>query len=185
MIGVERIQDWRGQRVIDPDGEELGKLDDVFFDTVSGMPMLIAVKSGLLGRKSTLVPVNDATVGPDYVRVTHRKEMVDRAGAIGGETAPDAERLGELGTAYGLKFSDRVQLESATERETNQAEAEAAQARAARLETEAQQKHSAHEDARARAQSAGTDAGQAEREAEQAGRAAQEAREQADRYGPA
>lgn len=184
MIGVEHIEDWRGKPVIDPDGEQLGKLEDVFFDSVSGTPLLVSVKSGLLGRKSTLVPVNDATVGPDYVRVTHTKAMVDGAAGIGDESVPDTEQLGALGTAYGLKFSDRVALESATERETNRAAAEEARARAEQLEAEAAQKQTAREAAHDRAQTAGDDAGRAEREAQEAQRAAEDARQQAERYGP-
>jgi hypothetical protein len=185
MIGVEHIEDWRGQTVIDPDGEQLGKLDDVFFDSVSGTPLLIAVKSGLLGRTSTLVPINDATVGPDYVRVTHGKEAVQRAAGIGGEAAPDDAQLGELGTVYGLKFSDRVRLESATERETNHAEAQAARDRAEQLEAEAQEKQAARDAAHERAHTAGDDAGRAEREADEAREAAEAARRQADGYGGA
>lgn len=181
VIGVERIEAWRGQQVIDPDGEQLGKLDEVFFDAASGTPLLIAVKSGLLGRKSALVPVNDATVGPDYVRVTHRKEAVDEAGGIGGEGAPDAEQLGALGSVYGLKFSDLVRLESATERETKRAEAEAARARAEQLEAEAERKLAEREAAHEQAEAAGDSAGLAEREADDARQAAVEAREDADR----
>jgi len=185
VIGVEHIEAWRGQPVIDPDGEQLGKLDEVFFDAASGTPLLISVKSGLLGRKSTLVPVVDATVGPDYVRVTHRQEAVDRAAGIGGDAAPDADQLGALGSAYGLKFSDRVRLESATQREANRAEAEAARARAEQLEADAARKLAAREAAQEQATAAGDSAGRAEREADEARQAAAEAREHADRYGPA
>ena len=185
VIGVEHIEAWRGQQVIDPDGQQLGKLDEVFFDTASGTPLMIAVKSGLLGRKSTLVPIDDATVGPDYIRVAHRQEVVERAAGIGGESAPDADQLSALGSAYGLKFSDRVQLESATAREAKRAEAEAARARAEDLEADADRKLAAKEAAQEQAATAGDSAGQAEREAEDARRAAADARKQADRYGPA
>jgi len=185
VIGVEHIEDWRGQAVIDPDGEQLGKLDEVFFDAGSGTPLLIAVKSGLLGRKSTLVPVVDATVGPDYVRVTHRREAVDRAAGIGDEAPLEADQLGALGSVYGLKFADRVRLESATERDAQRAEAGAARARAEELEADAEHKRVAREAAQEQAAAAGDSAGRAEREADDARQAAADAREHADRYGPA
>jgi sporulation protein YlmC with PRC-barrel domain len=181
MIGVEHIEEWRGHQVLDAAGEQLGKLEDVLFDSGSGTPLLISVKSGLLGRRSALVPVDGATVGPNYIRVAHRKEEVDRVDAFDG--VPDAEQLGALGGVYGLEFSDRVRLESASQRETNRAEAEAARARADQLEAAAQRKLAAHEAAHERAQTAGDDAGRAEREAAEARQAALEAREQADRYG--
>ena len=185
MISVERIEDWRGQNVIDRSGEQLGKLEEVFFDSATGTPLVIAVKSGLLGRKSTLVPVDNASVGPDYVRVTHDKDAVDRAAGIGGEGAPDAADLGAVGAAYGLKFSDRVRLESATERDASRAQAEAARARAQELEAEAERKRVAHEAASERAETAGDDAGRAEREAQESRRAAEAARAEADRHSSA
>ncbi|HET8978064.1 MAG TPA: PRC-barrel domain-containing protein [Solirubrobacteraceae bacterium] len=182
MIGVDHIEDWRGQKVIDQAGEELGKLEEVFFDVGSGTPLLISVKSGLLGRRSTLVPVDEARVGPDYVRVAHPKEVVDRAGTRRGEEAPGDEELAATGSAYGLRFSERVRLESATELARMRAEAEAARAQAEQLEADAQEKIAAHEAARQRAESAGEDVSQAEREAEAARQAALEARQNAERY---
>jgi hypothetical protein len=183
VIGVDRIEAWRGQKVIDQADVDLGKLEEVFLDTGTGTPLLIAVKSGLLGRKSTLIPIDGATVGPDYVRVAHTKEVVSRAGDSRGEGAPGQEELAALGSAYGLRFSERVHLQSATEMERIRAEAEAARARADQLEGEAQQKIAAHEAARQQAESAGESVAQAEREAEEARQAALEARQHAERYG--
>ncbi|HWE08064.1 MAG TPA: PRC-barrel domain-containing protein [Solirubrobacteraceae bacterium] len=180
---MDRIEAWRGQRVIDPGDEDLGKLEDVFFDTGTGTPLLLSVKSGLLGRRSTLIPIEGATVGPDYVRVSHTKEMVSRAGDSRGDGPPRDEELAALGSAYGLRFADRVHLESATQIEQTRAEAEAARARADQLEGEAQQKIAAHEAAREQARSAGESVGQADREAAEARQAALEARQHAERYG--
>lgn len=183
MINVENIEAWRGQKVIDPDGEDLGKLDDVFLDVGSGTPLLISVKTGLLGRKSKLVPIDGAQVAPDHVRVAHTREVFDGAAEMRGETAPGTDELTAIGAAYGLRFSDKVRLQSATERDRLRAEAEAARARAEELEAQAREKLAAHEQARQRAEAVSADVGQAEREAEEARRAALEAREHADRYG--
>jgi hypothetical protein len=185
VISVESIEAWRGKRVVDPDDEELGKLEDVFFDTGSGTPLLVSVKSGLLGRKTKLVPIDDATVGPDHVRVAHRRETFEQAADMRGAESPGSEDLAAIGQTYGLRFSDRVSLESAQMRDAHRAEAQAARQRAEQLEAQAREKIAAHEAARAQARTAGADAGAAEREAEEARRAALEAREQADRYGTA
>jgi hypothetical protein len=32
MIPVENLGDWRGQEVVDPAGEKLGKLEEVYYD---------------------------------------------------------------------------------------------------------------------------------------------------------
>lgn len=180
MVHAEDIAAWRGQPVIDPDGEQIGKLEDVLFDAGSGTPLLLSVKSGLLGRRSTLIPVEGASVGPDWVRVTFAKQAVEQAGKT-DEPIPDAAGLAALGEAYGLRFSDQISLESTDRRDAQRAEAEAARARAENLEAEAEQKRARREAAAERAQAAGDDAGQADRDAEQAREAAARARAEADR----
>lgn len=179
---MEHIEAWRGQQVLDRAGEQLGKLDEVYFDAGSGTPVLIAVKSGLLGRHSTLVPIDGSTVARDYVRVAHDKAAVDRAGESPSEAPFGAEALRALGAAYGLKFADRLRLESADEMEARRAEAEAARARAAELASTARDKIAERDVASERAAGASEQAERAAREAEAARRAALEARDEAGRY---
>jgi PRC-barrel domain len=182
MINVEHIEGWRGQQVLDPAGQPLGKLEEVYFDKASGTPMLASVKSGLLGRHSKLVPIDGASVGRDYLRLVHDKATVDVAPEAAGETAPDPGTLDAVGAAYGLKFSERVELESSGEAETRRAEAEAARARADQLDQDARAKIEASDEAHERAHGASEAATQAEREAEEARQSALLARERAQRY---
>jgi hypothetical protein len=181
MIGAERIQAWRGQQVLDPAGEQLGKLEEVFLDSDSEEPILIAVKSGLLGRHTSLIPLDGASVGPDYLRVSHTKETVDQIPDRQDERAPDAGTLEQLGVLYGIRFADRLHLETASEIERRKAEAEAANARAQELETAAHEKAAEHEQARARVEGTQEEAERARAEAEAAQRAAERAREEAAR----
>ena len=79
MIGVENITDWLGQDVIDSVGEKLGKLEHVYFDGETDVPTFIAVKSGTFSKSLTLVPLAEASVGRDYVRVSRSKGEVKKA----------------------------------------------------------------------------------------------------------
>jgi sporulation protein YlmC with PRC-barrel domain len=79
MIPVENITDWRGQEVVDRKGEKLGKLEEVYFDGESDQPVFIAIKSGLMNKSITLVPLGGASVGRTYVRVDHAKGDVKKA----------------------------------------------------------------------------------------------------------
>lgn len=182
VINVEHIEGWRGQSVIDPDDQQLGKLEEIYLDKSSGTPMLAAVKSGLLGRHSKLIPIDGASVSRDYVRVVHGKAAVDAAPEAASDGAPDAAALDAVGSAYGLKFSDRVTLETSGEAEARRAEAEAARARADDLAQEARAKIEARDAAHERASGASDAATQAERDAEAARQAALRAREDAQRY---
>jgi hypothetical protein len=182
MINVEHIEDWRGKDVVDPDGVTLGKLHEVFYDEASQTPIVLAVKHGLLSRKVTMIPVDGSKVGPDFVRVAHDRATVDAAPAGVPDQPPDARELDTIGEAYGLRFSERISLESATVLEQRRAEARAARERAAELEAQARELAADRDAAHAQAQGASQSADQAQRDAERARQAAEEAREQAAKY---
>ena len=79
MLNVDQIEEWLGQEVLDADGERVGKLDEVFYSDGSGEAVFAAVKSGLLGRHSSTVPLAGASVGRDYVRLAFTAEQIDRS----------------------------------------------------------------------------------------------------------
>jgi sporulation protein YlmC with PRC-barrel domain len=182
MVQVQRIEDWLGQQVVDRDGEDLGKLDEVYYDAESGAPVLISVKSGLFGRKAALVPLDGATVDRDHLQVAHTKDTIETAGQLDTSGAPAGEDLSRLGAGYGLQFSERMQLDSATEMQARRAEAALARERAEQADAAARDKIDARDAAVERAEDAHSDAQAAESEAEQARRQALEAQKDADRY---
>jgi ribosomal 30S subunit maturation factor RimM len=185
VIAAEHIEDWRGSEVRDPAGESLGKLQEVFFDAPTGTPILFAIRSGLLGRHIKLIPADDALVGPGYVRVHYARAAIDASPDSEREQTPDAAELDQIGEAYGVRFSEKVRLESATAAETRRAEAAEARRRAEQLEAEAAEKATAHEAARSRYEGASSEAERAEREAREAAEAARRARLEAERHGEA
>ena len=87
-IPIENLADWRGQDVIDIDGDKLGSLEHVLYDAEVDEPAFIAVKSGALGKRLTLVPLRGARVGRTYVRVA--------GGKAGFKDAPSFPTDGEL-----------------------------------------------------------------------------------------
>src|SRR4051795_4491048 len=87
MIPVENIADWRGQEVVDRTGDKLGKVEEGYFDGETDEPAFIAVKSGLVNKSVTLVPLGGASVGREYVRVDQAKSDVKKAPSF----APDSD----------------------------------------------------------------------------------------------
>jgi PRC-barrel domain len=89
MIVAENVRDWRGQKVIDPDGAKIGELEAVYVDTATDEPAFVTVKFGMIGRhRLTFVPIAGATVTPDALRVRYDKKLV--------QDAPTIETDGEL-----------------------------------------------------------------------------------------
>jgi ribosomal 30S subunit maturation factor RimM len=60
-----------GYEVYDPNGEKIGKVDDLFVDD---NPEYIGVKMGFLGTSSTLIPIDIAHIDDDSSRITVTSE---------------------------------------------------------------------------------------------------------------
>jgi hypothetical protein len=105
MIAVENITDWRGQDVVDPVGEKLGKLEQVYFDGETDNATFIAVKSGTFSKNLTLVPLAKATVGRDYVRVDHAKSVFKKAPSYDTDVELTLDDEAQTFKHYGLEYT--------------------------------------------------------------------------------
>ena len=97
MFPAENLRDWRGEKVIDPDGNKIGDLEAVYVDTTSDQPAFITIRTGFVGRhRLVFAPVTGATVTPDAVRIRYDKKLVGDAPTIdldGELTAADEPRV--------------------------------------------------------------------------------------------
>jgi sporulation protein YlmC with PRC-barrel domain len=179
MLTVEQISEWLGQEVYDSEGEPLGKLDDVFYSKDATEPQLAVIKSGLLGRKQTVVPLSGASVGRDHLRIAFSADQIaavsDQNELEAGDTIAGSGAQ-QLGAAYGVQLA-AGDLDSANALEQRRREAAEAEARAQKLEAQARERAEKAEQAQASAQERTEDASEAQR-------AAHEAREQAERLRP-
>ncbi len=83
MFPAENLRDWRGESVIDPDGDKIGDLEAVYVDTVNDEPSFATVRVGFIGRhRLVFVPLLGATVAPKAVRVRYEKKLVGDAPSI-------------------------------------------------------------------------------------------------------
>jgi uncharacterized protein (TIGR02271 family) len=94
MPTLQEVQTWRGKTAVDADGDKIGSIEDVYLDRQSGDPEWIAVKTGLFGSKVSFVPLRDAQISGDEVRIGHPKDLVKDAPKIDpdGEISPEEER---------------------------------------------------------------------------------------------
>ena len=105
MIAVENITDWRGQDVLDPVGEKLGKLEEVYFDGETDDPTFASVKTGTFSKSLTLVPLARATVGRDYVRVDRAKGEFKKAPSFDTDVELTMEEEAEAYKYFGLEYT--------------------------------------------------------------------------------
>jgi len=101
MIGTDTISRVIGQDVYDEAGEKIGSASEVYLDDETGQPEWVTVRTGLFGTKESFVPIRDADLTNDGVRVPVSKERVKDAPKIDtdGHLSPAEEE--ELYRYYG------------------------------------------------------------------------------------
>lgn len=106
MIYAENLRDWRGEKVIDPDGSRIGELESVYVDTGSDDPAFVSIRIGFIGRhRLVFVPVAGATVSPNSVRVRYDKKLVQDSPSIDTDGELDAGTEPALFAHYGLPYT--------------------------------------------------------------------------------
>jgi sporulation protein YlmC with PRC-barrel domain len=105
LIPVENIAEWRGQEVVDTDGSKLGKLEEVYYDGETDEPSFVAVKTGLVSKSLTLVPLAHASVGRDFVRVQRTKGEFKKAPSFDTDAELSLDDEAAAYRHYGLDYS--------------------------------------------------------------------------------
>jgi hypothetical protein len=83
MFEAADIREWRGHDVVDAEGHKIGDLEAVYVDTVTDLPSFATVQVGLPTRhRLVFVPLDQATVGPGYLKVRYDRKQVRDAPSI-------------------------------------------------------------------------------------------------------
>ena len=108
MIDTASIAELDHRDVYDATGSRIGETSEVYLDDQTGLPEWVTVKTGLFGTKETFVPLRDAALTTDGLRVPVAKDLVKDAPKIDpdGRLSPAEER--ELYRYYGLERDDDV-----------------------------------------------------------------------------
>ncbi|ADB77485.1 DUF2382 domain-containing protein [Geodermatophilus obscurus] len=103
MIGTEAISRVIGKDVYDQSGDKIGSASEVYLDDESGQPEWVTVRTGLFGTKESFVPIRDADLTDDGLRVPVSKSQVKDAPKVDtdGHLSPQEEQ--ELYRYYGMQ----------------------------------------------------------------------------------
>src|ERR671926_566577 len=102
MIGSETISRVIGKDVYDASGSKIGSASEVYLDDESGQPEWVTVRTGLFGTKESFVPIRDADLTDDGVRVPVTKDQVKDAPKIDAEGHLSPQEEEELYRYYGM-----------------------------------------------------------------------------------
>ncbi|GGT28798.1 photosystem reaction center subunit H [Streptomyces kurssanovii] len=105
MIRSADIREWRDRDVVDPKGHRIGALEAIYVDTTTDEPSMATVLTGFPSRRRLVfVPLDEAILGPGYVKVAHAKSLVKNAPAIGTDDILPAEEEEAVFRHYDLAY---------------------------------------------------------------------------------
>jgi uncharacterized protein (TIGR02271 family) len=100
---TQNVTEWRGQELLDNDGEKIGKIEEIYLDTETDQPEWALVKTGLFGGKGTFVPLQQANPTGDGVQVPFEKSHV--------KDAPNIDPDGQLSHAEERRLYEHYSLD--------------------------------------------------------------------------
>ena len=109
MFEVNDIREWRNHAVVDAGGRKIGTLESVYVDTATDQPAFATVTVGMpTRRRLTFVPLDGASVGPGYLKVTRAKNQVKNAPTIDVDGELLAQDEPALFAHYDLSYAPGV-----------------------------------------------------------------------------
>jgi uncharacterized protein (TIGR02271 family) len=97
-----------GKGVVGSEGEKIGKVEEVYFDTDSEQPEWVSVTTGWFGGHRSLVPLAEANDDGDDLRVPYVKEQVQGAPHYDPGKELSEEDEGDLFRYYGVAVSGQA-----------------------------------------------------------------------------
>jgi hypothetical protein len=73
---------WKGRSMLDATGKRIGTITEVYEDTGTGMLEWAAVRAGVFGRRSVLIPLAGAVGDADRVQARVTRRQANRAPRI-------------------------------------------------------------------------------------------------------
>jgi hypothetical protein len=105
VFEAANIREWLGHNVVDAQGHKIGELEAVYVDTGTDLPSFATVKVGLPTRyRLVFVPLDQATVGPGYLKVTYDRKLVKDAPSISTDGELPAGDEEAIFKHYGLAY---------------------------------------------------------------------------------
>jgi uncharacterized protein (TIGR02271 family) len=102
MIANEQLQNVIGGQVVDSAGHKVGKVGQVYLDDATGAPAWATVKTGLFGSSESFVPLDQATLDGDQLRVPYTQAEVKDAPRVDTDSHLSPQEEADLYRHYGL-----------------------------------------------------------------------------------
>jgi len=103
---TQSVLEWRGQELLDNDGNKIGTIEEIYLDTDTDQPEWALVKTGMFGGKGTFVPLQQANPRDEGVQVPFEKSHVKDAPNIDPDGQLSQSEEQTLYKHYGLEYGE-------------------------------------------------------------------------------
>jgi uncharacterized protein (TIGR02271 family) len=101
MRTVTNIEEWRGAKAVDANGDKVGTVDEIYLDRGSQEPEWVTVSTGLFGTRTSFVPIGDAQLTDGEVRLSYTKDQIKDAPSVDADGALSSDEERHLYEHYG------------------------------------------------------------------------------------
>ncbi|SOC52176.1 DUF2382 domain-containing protein [Ornithinimicrobium cerasi] len=101
-ITQDNLQHLHSADIVDVNGDSLGGVGQVYLDDRTGDPAWVTAKTGFFGTKETFVPLAEADLEGDRLRVPYEKSFIKDAPNMDADQHLDDPQQEELYRYYGL-----------------------------------------------------------------------------------
>jgi uncharacterized protein (TIGR02271 family) len=105
MSTTPDVRSWIDQDLVDSNHDKIGTINEVYVDRQTGEPKFVAVKTGLLGSKVSLVPIEEGQSHSDHVAVPYSKAQVKDAPNIDADAELSEQEEQRLYEHYDLQYA--------------------------------------------------------------------------------
>jgi hypothetical protein len=102
-LDIDTALGFRGRTVRDRDGDEIGKVGDIYLDAESDLPAYAGVRTGLFGRRESIVPLDGIAEDEetDDLWLPYEADLVRSAPSVDPEAALTEDEEAALADHYG------------------------------------------------------------------------------------
>jgi uncharacterized protein (TIGR02271 family) len=119
MTSAQTPESFMGRTAVDPQGDKIGKIGQVYVDDVTGQPDWVTVNTGLFGTKEHFAPLQGATTTGDNVVLPFDKDVVKDAPDVADASHLDPDEQDALYTYYAQYLSGSGTSQTAGYTETS------------------------------------------------------------------
>ncbi len=120
MISIDQARTLQGKTMLGAGGDKLGSIDTLYADREDGSPTFATVNTGMFGRKTSFVPLEQAELKGDDLVVPYPKDLVKDAPSIDPDSELSPEEEDRLYAHYGVGTDTDTTTDQATGQTTGQ-----------------------------------------------------------------